>query len=123
MPSPRPAPAQSASPFPEAQALRPGSPSLCPTLRYRNRTVVLSPRETQLYRLLVIHQGKWLLAREIAVALWGLDSPAGDNSAYQLVHQLRRKLDRFVRSHPRRGLGWGVPDDAVIPTELPLPLR
>lgn len=87
------------------------------TIVLEGRTLDLSPREYELFRLLHIHVGRILSAQEIIEHIWQDAKRATASDVHQYMHLLRRKVELDPET-PRwivtvRGFGYKL----VIPAE------
>src|SRR5579884_3231936 len=80
-------------------------------VRRGEREIELTPREFDLLRYLLRHQGRVLTKDQILEHVWGYDSEATSNVVEIYIHYLREKIDR---DQPRplirtvRGVGYTI---------------
>ena len=78
------------------------------TVRLRDETIELAPREFVVLRTLIENAGKVLSRARLEEALYGWDKDVGSNAVEVHVHHLRRKLGQdFIRT--LRGIGYMIP--------------
>ncbi len=78
------------------------------TVRLRDETIELAPREFVVLRTLIENAGKVLSRARLEEALYGWDKDVGSNAVEVHVHHLRRKLGQdFIRT--LRGIGYTIP--------------
>jgi two-component system KDP operon response regulator KdpE len=81
----------------------------------RGKKVYLTPKEFDLLRLLVIHQGKALSHKLVLQAVWGPDHAAATENLRVLINQLRNKIEkdpaqpRYIVTEPWMGYRFQLP--------------
>jgi two-component system response regulator RegX3 len=75
-----------------------------------DRTIVLTPKEFEILRLLINHAGKVLSADAILARAWGPEMIGDPNLIKQYIYRLRLKLEPDPSSprylHTIRGVGY-----------------
>jgi two-component system KDP operon response regulator KdpE len=70
------------------------------SLDVRGSRVHLTPKEFDVLRFLVIHQGKALTHKRILQAVWGSDYGESTENLHVVISQLRKKIEKDP-AHPR----------------------
>jgi two-component system KDP operon response regulator KdpE len=66
----------------------------------RGRRVHLSPKEFEVLRVLVLHEGKPLTHQSLSKLVWGPDHPENSENLRVVISQLRKKIEKDP-AHPR----------------------
>ena len=66
----------------------------------RGKRVYLSPKEFEVLRILVLHEGKPLTHETLSKIVWGPDHPEKTENLRVLIMQLRKKIEKDP-AHPR----------------------
>lgn len=94
------------------------------TVTVRGRSIHLTPKEFELFRLLAVNQGKPLSHRRLLQSVWGPDY--GDETEYLRVtiSQLRKKIEadpsrpKYILTEPWVGYRFQPPRDASTPSNV-----
>jgi two-component system, OmpR family, KDP operon response regulator KdpE len=85
-------------------------------VRVRSRTVRLTPKEFQLLRYLVSHEGKAVSHRQILQAVWGPDYGAESDYLRVFINHLRKKIEvnpaepKHILTEPWVGYRFALPE-------------
>jgi two-component system, OmpR family, KDP operon response regulator KdpE len=86
----------------------------------REVRVHLAPKEFEVLRLLVIHQGKPVTHRRLLQTVWGPDHGEETESLRVVISQLRKKIERdathpvYILTEPWMGYRFQSPDIACL---------
>jgi two-component system KDP operon response regulator KdpE len=87
------------------------------TIDAHGKRVYLTPKEFDLLRLLVIHQGKALSRKRVLQAVWGPDHTAASVNLRVLINELRNKIEkdpaqpRYIVTEPWLGYRFQLPSE------------
>jgi two-component system KDP operon response regulator KdpE len=86
------------------------------TLDVRDVRVHLAPKEFEVLRLLVIHQGKPVTHKRLLQSVWGPDHGGETESLRVVISQLRKKIEKdpthpvYILTEPWMGYRFQSPD-------------
>ena len=86
------------------------------TVNVRGARVHLAPKEFEVLRLLVVHQGKLVTHKRLLQTVWGPDHGGETESLRVVVSQLRKKIEKdpthpiYILTEPWTGYRFQSPD-------------
>src|SRR3984893_1620080 len=86
------------------------------TVNVRGARVHLAPKEFEVLRLLVVHQGRLICSQKLLQTVWGPDHGGETESLRVVVSQLRKKIEKdpthpiYILTEPWTGYRFQSPD-------------
>jgi len=90
------------------------------TVNVRDVRVPLAPKEFEVLRFLVIHQGKPVTHKRLLQTVWGLDHGEETESPRVVISQLRKKIEKdpthpvYILTEPWMGYRFQGPDMSAL---------
>ena len=88
------------------------------TVDVRGHQIHMTPKEFEVLRALVLHQGKAIASRKILQTVWGPDYREEVEKVHAIVAQIRRKIEkdpaspRYILTEPWFGYRFQVPSES-----------